>query len=194
MYNLFAGPRASANVGKSSYILVINFLLFLMDTHIVCSCIYTSGHTKLKQRWFSVFESMLKRSCFNVVCLLGLTFGCVQLHYLNQVAHARRSRILYKNTVMNMPRWLSQEISYTIQHSLGLKLGQHEITLSRRPRWLSRISSDWWSGGRKYEYEYDPNYVRQHSFVEIDHEVFSTVILSIHWFKKGCRQFLAKEC
>ena len=31
------------------------------------------------------------------------------------------------------------------------------------------------------------------SFVEIDHEIFSTVILS-HWFKTGSFQFRAKEC
>ena len=34
---------------------------------------------------------------------------------------------------------------------------------------------------------------RQHSFVENDHEIFSTVILS-HWFKKSTCQFLANEC
>ena len=32
-----------------------------------------------------------------------------------------------------------------------------------------------------------------HSFVEIDHEIISTVILTLHWFKKGSYQFLAKE-
>ena len=30
-------------------------------------------------------------------------------------------------------------------------------------------------------------------FVEIDHEIFSTVILSLRWFKKGSCQFLAKN-
>ena len=33
---------------------------------------------------------------------------------------------------------------------------------------------------------------RQHSFVEIDHELFSTVILSFPLIKKGSCQFLAK--
>ena len=33
-----------------------------------------------------------------------------------------------------------------------------------------------------------------HSFVEIDHEILSTVILFLRWFKKGSCQFLAKEC
>ena len=33
---------------------------------------------------------------------------------------------------------------------------------------------------------------RQHSFVEIDHEIFSAVILSFPLIQEG--QFLAKEC
>ena len=36
-----------------------------------------------------------------------------------------------------------------------------------------------------------PAEVWQHSFVEIDHEIFSSVILSL---PKGSCQFLAKEC
>ena len=35
-------------------------------------------------------------------------------------------------------------------------------------------TSDWWSGGR----EFDPSWDQQHSFVEMDHELFSTGILS----------------
>ena len=54
----------------------------------------------------------------------------------------------------------------------------------RRPRWLSRTRaslggsveclSDWWSRGNGF----DHRRVRQHSFVAIDHEIFSTFILS----------------
>ena len=36
-------------------------------------------------------------------------------------------------------------------------------------------SSDWRPGGRGF----NPRRGRQHSFVEIDHEIFSTVILSL---------------
>ena len=36
--------------------------------------------------------------------------------------------------------------------------------------------SDWRPGGRGF----NPRRGRQHSFVEIDHEIFSTVILSLH--------------
>ena len=36
-------------------------------------------------------------------------------------------------------------------------------------------ASDWWSGGRGHR-------IRQHSFVEIDHEIFAKVILSLSLF------------
>ena len=47
---------------------------------------------------------------------------------------------------------------------------------------------DWRPGGRGF----DPRRGRQHSCVEIDHEIFSTVILSLALIEEG--QFLAKEC
>ena len=50
--------------------------------------------------------------------------------------------------------------------------------------------SDWRPGGRGF----NPRRVQQHSFVEIDHEIFSTVILSLPLFKKSSCQFLVKEC
>ena len=63
--------------------------------------------------------------------------------------------------------------------------------------------SDWRPGGRGF----NPRRGRQHSFVEIDHEIFSAVILSLpliqegqlsvspfRWFKKGSCQFLSNYC
>ena len=41
--------------------------------------------------------------------------------------------------------------------------------------------SDWWSGGRGFE----PCPIQQHSFVEIDHEIFSMVIFSLLLIQKG---------
>ena len=41
--------------------------------------------------------------------------------------------------------------------------------------------SDWRPGGRGF----NPHRGRQHSFVEIDHEIFSTVILSLPLIQKG---------
>ena len=58
-------------------------------------------------------------------------------------------------------------------------------------------ASDWWSG----DYGFDPHQVRQHPFMERDHEIISMVILSLpltsfslfHWLKKGSCQFLVKK-
>ena len=41
--------------------------------------------------------------------------------------------------------------------------------------------SDWRQGGRGF----NPHHGRQHSFVEIDHEIFSTVILSLTLIQEG---------
>ena len=41
--------------------------------------------------------------------------------------------------------------------------------------------SDWRPGGRGF----NPHQGRQHSFVETDHEIFSTVILSLPLIKEG---------
>ena len=41
--------------------------------------------------------------------------------------------------------------------------------------------SDWRPGGRRF----NPRQVRQHSFVEIDHEIFSMVILSFLLIQEG---------
>ena len=52
--------------------------------------------------------------------------------------------------------------------------------------------SDWRPGGRGF----NPRRCRQHSFVEIDHEIFSTVILSlkIPLIQEGQLSVLTKEC
>ena len=53
------------------------------------------------------------------------------------------------------------------------------------------ITSDWWSGGP----EFDPRWFWQHSFMEIKHEIFFTVIFFFFcWFIKDSCQFLVKEC
>ena len=45
----------------------------------------------------------------------------------------------------------------------------------------SQVPSDWRPGGRGF----NPRRGRQHSFVEIDHEIFSTVILSLPLIQEG---------
>ena len=50
--------------------------------------------------------------------------------------------------------------------------------------------SDWRPGGHGF----NPSRGRQHSFVEFDHEIVSTVILSPPLIQEGQLSFLAKEC
>ena len=61
----------------------------------------------------------------------------------------------------------------------------HCHTIFFGPGGSVRCALDWLSGHRCW--------VWQHSFVEIDLEIFSTVI-PFHGFKKGSCQFLAKRC
>ena len=50
-------------------------------------------------------------------------------------------------------------------------------------------TSDWWSGGC----ELSPCWVRQYSFIEIYHEIFSRVILSLPLILECICQFLPKD-
>ena len=52
------------------------------------------------------------------------------------------------------------------------------------------VQSDWRPGGCGF----NPCLGRQHSFVEIDHEMFSTVILSLPPIQEGQLSVSAKEC
>ena len=63
-----------------------------------------------------------------------------------------------------------------------------DVFAHRVRRWLLPASvaqldapSDWRPGGRGF----NPRRGRQHSFVEIDHEIFSTVILSLPLIQEG---------
>ena len=49
--------------------------------------------------------------------------------------------------------------------------------------------SDWRPGGLRF----DPNRGRQHSFVEVDHEIFSMVILSLPLIQEGQLSFSGKR-
>ena len=52
------------------------------------------------------------------------------------------------------------------------------------------VPSDWRPGGRGF----NPRRGRQHSFVEMDHEIFSTFILSLPLIQEGQLSVSAKEC
>ena len=60
----------------------------------------------------------------------------------------------------------------------------------------SRDSSSWNANNRSSTVGAGPIPARSHTFVEIDHEIISTVILlpSADSFKKGCCQLQAKVC
>ena len=53
----------------------------------------------------------------------------------------------------------------------------------RKPASVAQLDapSDWRAGGRGF----NPRRGRQHSFVEIDHEIFSTVVLSLPLIQEG---------
>ena len=53
--------------------------------------------------------------------------------------------------------------------------------VNSRPRWQLDAPSDWRPGGRRF----NPRRSRQHSFVEIDNEIISTVILSLPLIQEG---------
>ena len=54
---------------------------------------------------------------------------------------------------------------------------------SQKPASVAQLDapSDWRPGGHVF----NPRQCRQHSFVEIDHEIFSTVILSLPLIQEG---------
>ena len=58
-----------------------------------------------------------------------------------------------------------------------------EITRSREPVSVAQLDapSNWRTGGRGF----NPRRSRQHSFMEIDHEIFSTVNLSLPLIQEG---------
>ena len=57
------------------------------------------------------------------------------------------------------------------------------IIIKQQPASVAQLDapSDWRPGGRGF----NPRRGRQHSFVEIDHEIFSTVILSLPLIQEG---------
>ena len=71
-------------------------------------------------------------------------------------------------------------------HLLPLSLSlshTHTHTHTHMPASVAQLDapSDWRPGGRGF----NPRRGRQHSFVEIDHEIFSTVILSLPLIQEG---------
>ena len=86
--------------------------------------------------------------------------------------------------VLNPPHWTNIEVSFILLNVNQFRVAQSvtclatDASLTANPGVASSIPA--WS----------------HSFVEIDHEIISTVILlpSAESFKKGCCQLQAKVC
>ena len=87
-------------------------------------------------------------------------------------------------------------IAYRFRHECsdyvtGMKRGPahreqgcgHLFYIEQKPASVAQLDapSDWRPGGRGF----NPHRGRQHSFVEIDHEIFSTVILSLPLNQEG---------
>ena len=75
-----------------------------------------------------------------------------------------------------------QSVSNPLESARFCDLIDNEYLLRSRPRWLSwmrRPTGDQEVAGST------PRRGRQHSFVEIDHEIFSTVILSLPLIQEG---------
>ena len=67
-------------------------------------------------------------------------------------------------------------------HKVGLWEGDYEHPSQVRYMYTQLDApSDWRPGGRGFS----PRRDRQHSFVELDHEIFSTVILSLPLIQEG---------
>ena len=58
-----------------------------------------------------------------------------------------------------------------------------EYSSLTKPAWVAQLDapSDWRPGGHGF----NPRRGQQHSFIEIDHEIFSTVILSLPLIQEG---------
>ena len=70
---------------------------------------------------------------------------------------------------------------FSLVAMIGLEKMLHNICMSAASVAQLDAPSDWRPGGRGF----NPRRGRQHSFLEIDHEIFSTVILSLPLIQEG---------
>ena len=97
---------------------------------------------------------------------------------------ARQSIFFFLISVQNYisvysPVWSTVKVKYTHFCSHVIEY----VLFKLQPASVAQLDapSDWRPGGRGF----DPRRGRQHSFVEIDHEIFSTVILSLPLIQEG---------
>ena len=91
-----------------------------------------------------------------------------------------------ENKVLQIRNQQKSSINYHLYNLLLNSQCMH-IVKSEGPASVAQLDalSDWKPGGRGF----NPRQGRQHSFVEIDREIFSTVILSLPLIQDGSCQF-----
>ena len=129
--------------------------------------------------------SLTTSSSWIATCRLGLKFTSLSLTATSNWIPACRlcySQQLDSNSII----WGFTSVSLTTIPAVELLLNFTSVsvtTSSRMPASVAQLDapSDWRPGGRGFS----PRRGRQHSFVEIDHEIFSTVILSLPLIQEG---------
>ena len=92
---------------------------------------------------------------------------------LNNIKRCQTGRKFVKSKVS--PDLLSQDV--VLNEDVYIQIIYYFIYTSAKPASVAQLDapSNWRPGGRRF----NPRRGRQHSFVEIDHEIFSTFILSL---------------
>ena len=75
------------------------------------------------------------------------------------------------------------DVSLYMSYVRAIKVVKHQIIIIVWPASVAQLDapSDWRPGDRRF----NPRRGQQYSFVEIDHEIFSTVILSLPLIQEG---------
>ena len=124
-----------------------------------------------------------KARCFKLIC-----FEDAKIYFQWKISHILSSAIIRQKLKTTM-KVISK---CTLINQIPVYCGFNMLISADLSASVAQVDapSDWRPGGRGF----NPRRGRQHSFVEIDHEIFSTAFSPFRWFKKGSCQFLAKEC
>ena len=146
-------------MGLQRYTLFFLFLLINIDCGYSIEPPRRGGSNEYPQSMFGA--EIWKISVFHlkIFSILEVKFSV----YLN-----RRIFVMWWRTEENCPRIISKHSSLS------------PLTLQIYVDGSVWCGSVWWSEGRCF----DPRWIRHHSFIEIDHKIFSTVILSLSLIQK----------
>ena len=130
---------------------------------------------EIPKEWlFANFYSLFKKGDGALVCIYcPVSLTCMPLSCLN-IWYTQVSWL----TWMNTKSWTKEDrltpLCWTVRKLLTSPLYTHTNT-------HTHMALDWRPGGRGF----NPRRGQQHSFMEIDHEIFSTVILSLPLIQEG---------